>query len=62
MKKSLSTDLDFFVECVAQSKVAVYDMTGKLVDYGGVIQKYSNKAVKLGDTYYFRDLYEFKAK
>lgn len=59
-KKTLITDLDLFIAAIAQSKVSIYDLDGSIVDYGDIIHNYSPYTVKIGDTYYFRSMFDFK--
>ncbi|MBY3623750.1 hypothetical protein HGO21_30000 [Acinetobacter sp. CUI P1] len=62
--KVLENDADLLAAALAQVRVYVVqigeDAPDCIVDYGGVIQKYTPEKVKIADTYYTRKLYEFR--
>lgn len=62
--KILKTHNDFLGAALTQARVAVFelrgDLAGCIVDYGGVIQKWSPISIKIADSYYMRGEFEFK--
>lgn len=58
-QRNLKDDKDLFAAALSQVRVSIFS-NGHLVDYGGVIQKYSPIAVKIQGTYYMRNQYEFR--
>ncbi|MFD2752364.1 hypothetical protein ACFSUM_18425 [Virgibacillus siamensis] len=59
MKRILKEDKDFFEAALKKARVTVFS-DGHVVDYGGTIEKYSPLSVKIKDTYYMRNQYEFR--
>lgn len=52
--------IKIFCAAISQAKVMIFNK-GQVVDYGGTIEKYSPKVIKIDGTYYIRGLYEFRA-
>lgn len=40
----------------------IREQDGRIADYGGPIERYSDNSVKIGGTYYVRGVYEFEAQ
>ena len=64
--KVLESNKDFFAASIAQKRVHVVQITedglDNIIDYGGLIQKYTSDSVKIADTYYIRKGYEFRVQ
>lgn len=61
MFRVLSTDTELFAAAISQVRVHVMkELETKvdvIIDYGGVIQKYTSEYVKIQNVYYSRDIY-----
>lgn len=64
--KVLKSDKDLFISALAQKRVHVVQITengiDNIIDYGGPIQKFTVDTVKIADTYYIRNVYEFRVR
>lgn len=63
--KVLHSDTDFLVAALSQSKVSVWfridpDPTGQLMDYGGIVEKFTPDSIKLSGAYFVRERFEFR--
>ncbi|MEK5416379.1 hypothetical protein [Paenibacillus sp. FSL L8-0708] len=62
--KVLKTDSEFLTAALKQSEVDILERHGDLarciVDCGGSIQKWSPVSVKVADSYYMRNEFEFR--
>lgn len=62
--KVLENDTDFLTAALSQARVTVFelrgDLAGCIVDYGGPVQKWSPESIKIADTYYRRNEFEFR--
>ncbi|WP_342409781.1 hypothetical protein [Paenibacillus sp. FSL R10-2778] len=62
--KVITSDADLLAAALAQVRVYVVqvgeDASDSIIDYGGVIQKYTPDFVKIADTYYTRTAHEFR--
>lgn len=62
--KELITDAELFVAALSQIRVHVMKEleteVDVIIDYGGVIQKYTSEYVKIQDVYYSRDIHRFR--
>ncbi|WP_433581614.1 hypothetical protein [Paenibacillus amylolyticus] len=59
----LKEDMDFFVAAMRQDRVLVWHVledTEHLIDYGGIVEAYSQIAVKIAGKRFFRDTFEFR--
>lgn len=64
--KVLKTDLDFLAAALTQSKVSVWyrqepDPDGQLIDYGGLVEKFTPESIKLSGSFFVRERFEFRA-
>jgi hypothetical protein len=64
--KILRSDIDFLAAALAQSKVSVWyredpDPIGHLMDYGGIVEGYALKSIKLSGSRFVRERFEFRA-
>ncbi|CAH1216196.1 hypothetical protein PAECIP111890_04373 [Paenibacillus sp. JJ-223] len=63
--RKLETDTDFFVAALSQTRVSVWIVLQdreEIMDYGGVVEAYSNVSVKIAGSRYFRDKFEFRVQ
>ncbi|CAJ1315889.1 hypothetical protein [Paenibacillus nuruki] len=62
--KVINTDAELFAAAINQIRVYVMKEleteVDVIVDYGGVIQKYTSEYVKIQDVYYSRDIHRFR--
>lgn len=62
--KELITDSELFLAAISQVRVhvmkALETEVDVIIDYGGVIQKYTSEYVKIQDVYYSRDIHRFR--
>jgi len=60
----LKSDKDLFAVSFAQGRVHVVHITedglDSIIDYGGTIQKYTADSLKIADTHYIRNGFEFR--
>ncbi|WP_438497199.1 hypothetical protein [Paenibacillus sp. IHBB 3054] len=64
--KVLESDTDFLTAALAQSKVSVWyredpDPIGDLMDYEGLVERYSPETIKIAGAYFVRERFEFRA-
>ncbi|UQZ34623.1 hypothetical protein C2I18_14470 [Paenibacillus sp. PK3_47] len=64
--KVLESDTDFLAAVLSQVKVSVWyradpDPNGHLMNYGGIVEKYTPESVKLSGSYFVRSRFEFRA-
>jgi hypothetical protein len=64
--KVLKNDTDFLTAALAQSKVSVWyredpDPIGHLMDYSGLVEGYSPETIKIADSWFMRERFEFRA-
>jgi len=61
--KTISTDMELFAASLAQRKICVMQRTSDdiyaILEYGGVIEKYTKLSVKINGNYYLRHECEF---
>ncbi|MNI95254.1 hypothetical protein D3C73_1534940 [compost metagenome] len=65
--KVLESDTDFLVAALAQTKVSVWyredpDPVGHLMDYGGIVQGYTPESIKINDSQFIRQRFEFRVE
>ncbi|MDQ0496374.1 hypothetical protein [Paenibacillus brasilensis] len=62
--KVLSMDADFLGAALSQSQVCVVrplnDEMVEIVDYGGMIEKYTPDSIKVNGSYFMRKQFEFR--
>ncbi|MCF7753352.1 hypothetical protein KQ941_02770 [Paenibacillus xylanexedens] len=59
----LKEDIDFFVAAMRQDLVVVWHVLEdqeNIIDYGGVVEGYSEVSVKIAGNRFFRDKFEFR--
>ncbi|QOH62385.1 hypothetical protein [Paenibacillus polymyxa] len=64
MSESLQTDIEFLAAALSRVKVYVVkplneDMM-EIIDYGGMIERYTPDVVKINGSYFFRKQFEFR--
>ncbi|WP_445935349.1 hypothetical protein [Paenibacillus sp. FSL L8-0463] len=64
--KVLESDTDFLTAALAQSKVSVWyredpDPIGHLIDYGGIVEGYTPESIRVADSWFMRERFEFRA-
>jgi hypothetical protein len=61
--KTISTDMELFAAALAQRKVSVMQRTADdiyaILEYGGIIERYTKQSVKINGSYYLREECEF---
>ncbi|MEW9700698.1 hypothetical protein [Paenibacillus sp. SI8] len=57
MNKTLSTDIDLFAAALSQTYVIV--SKNEMLEYAGLLREYNEDSVKINDTWFSRNLYEF---
>ncbi len=61
--KTISTDMELFTASLSQRKVSVMQRTSDdiyaILEYGGIIERYTKHSVKINGTYYLREECEF---
>jgi hypothetical protein len=63
--KVLKEDIDFFTVALSQDRVAVWHVlqdVDHLIDYGGIVEAYSQIAIKIAGKRYLRETFEFRLK
>lgn len=61
----LQTDTEFLVAALSQTRVSVWFVLPdreRIMDYGGLLEAYSDVSVKIAGNRYFRDKFEFRAE
>ncbi|WP_318627287.1 hypothetical protein [Paenibacillus polymyxa] len=62
--RCLRTNMDFFTAALSGSQVYVVSPLNEdvfeIVDYGGKVEKFTPKSVKIAGSYYFRSQFEFR--
>lgn len=60
----LITDAELFAASISQVRVHIMKEleteVDVIIDYGGVIQKYTSEYLKIQDVYYSRDIHRFR--
>ncbi len=64
--KVLETDAEFLTAALLQTKVSVWyrqvpDPVGELMDHGGVVEGYSATTIRISDSWFYRERFEFRA-
>ncbi|MDB5054882.1 MAG: hypothetical protein JWM44_2932 [Bacilli bacterium] len=61
--KTISTDMELLATSLAQRKVSVMQRTADdiyaILEYGGIIERYTKHSVKINGAYYLREECEF---
>lgn len=59
--KTLITDTELLAAALAQVRITIYEPGARTIaDYGGIVEKYTPDYVKIGGTYFRRDIFVFK--
>ncbi|MGR6127228.1 hypothetical protein [Paenibacillus sp. SER-28] len=62
--KVLKSDIELFAAALSQVRVYVVQPLGdeivEIVDYGGVVERFSSESVKISGKYYMRGQFEFR--
>ncbi len=59
----LQTDTEFLVAALSQTRVSAWFVLPgreRIMDYGGLLEAYSEVSVKIAGSRYFRDKFEFR--